>query len=164
MKGGRGKIRDWAVGQAALLRGMASYIVRLEGRTDVARHPKIQVLKRILYLQRANAPPALPAPSGIQALPAPDVASSEVALGHETQSLVSSRVEPATAAEEGEDSLTLGLETQPLSFEGAVIAAQEALMAETLGEDGDSVVALLLQDLCYFCFSISRAVLNLINR
>ena len=129
VKGGRGRIRNWAVAQAALLRGMVSYLVRLEGRTEVARHPKIQVLKRILHLQRANAPPALPAPSVIEA----PVASAEVALGHE---------EAAPAVEAGalgEDSLILGAETQEMSFEEAVIGVEEFLAAETFHEVGDSV-------------------------
>ena len=54
VKGGKGRVRTWAATEAAKLRALAAHVVRLNHRTDAARHPKMMVLKKILAM--ANAP------------------------------------------------------------------------------------------------------------
>ena len=53
MKGGRGRIRAWATRESALLRVMGAYMLRLNLRTNAARHPKVVVLKQIISLKQA---------------------------------------------------------------------------------------------------------------
>ena len=53
MKGGKGKFRSWAATEAAKLRALAAHTVRLNHRTASARHPKMQILKKILVLANA---------------------------------------------------------------------------------------------------------------
>ena len=53
LKGGKGKFRSWAATEAAKLRALAAHTVRLNHRTETARHPKIQILKKILVLANA---------------------------------------------------------------------------------------------------------------
>ena len=54
VKGGKGKIRDWAVGQAAILKALVSWVVRQEHRSSgAARSDRILVLKKIIQLKQA---------------------------------------------------------------------------------------------------------------
>ena len=55
MKGGRGRIRAWATREAALLRVLGAYMLRLNLRTTSSRHPKVVVLKQIIGLKQAAA-------------------------------------------------------------------------------------------------------------
>ena len=55
MKGGRGRIRAWATREAALVRVLGAYMLRLNLRTSASRHPKVVVLKQIIGLKQAVA-------------------------------------------------------------------------------------------------------------
>ena len=53
VKGGKGRIRSWAVGQASILKGLIAWILRQELRSShAARSPRVMVLKKIIQLKR----------------------------------------------------------------------------------------------------------------
>ena len=58
-KGGKGHVRSWASVEASKLRALAAHVVRLNHRTDVARNPKMMVLKKILAMANAPSEPQL---------------------------------------------------------------------------------------------------------
>ena len=139
LKGGRGKIRAWAVTQAAVLRALGSYVVSLQARTDVAKHPKIQVLKRIVQLQRRTpaAPPlALPeAPPAPLVLEDPPMSSGRAAP-LEMEVSASTPVNVALGAEAVEDVDTLVDRSPSLGMGENMLAITSTAKAEPAVSEG----------------------------
>ena len=53
VKGGKGRIRSWAEGQASILKSLVAWVLRQETRSScAARSAKIMVLKTIIKLKR----------------------------------------------------------------------------------------------------------------
>ena len=53
VKGGKGRIRSWAQGQAEILKALVAWVVRQEQRSYNSRSDRITVLKKIIQLKRA---------------------------------------------------------------------------------------------------------------